>query len=87
MAPEAAVFDGFEVEGPFTRFHFAWGEQRSTYRLEVAGDVPVAPAEPALAFRVGLALAPYFFSFLTPERLVVRAGALAASEAARCERW
>lgn len=45
------------------------------------------PPDPALAFRVGLGLAPYFFSFLTPDRLLVRAGPLDDDERARWERW
>jgi hypothetical protein len=45
------------------------------------------PPDPALAFRVGLGLAPYFFSFLTPDRLMVRAGPLDDGERARWERW
>jgi hypothetical protein len=69
------------------RFHYAWDEQTAVYRLEVRDEAPLAPADPALAFRVGLGLAPYFFSFLTPDRLRVRAGPLAAEEAALWERW
>jgi hypothetical protein len=57
------------------------------YRLEVRGEPPLAAADPALAFRVGLGLAPYFFSFLTPEHLLVRAGPLAPDEIERWQRW
>src|SRR5688572_15639637 len=87
MGDETAAFDAFEADGPVLRFHFSWGALRSTYRLQFEGDGPLASPDPALAFRVGLALAPYFFSFLTPDRLHLRAGALDDDEAARWERW
>jgi len=45
------------------------------------------PPDPALAFRVGLAFAPYFAGFLSPHRLVVRAGGLPEGERALWERW
>lgn len=80
-------YDSFAIDGATVRYHFSWGGHTCTYRLQVSGEQPLAAPDPALAFRVGLGLAPYFFSFLTPDRLVVRAGALSDGERARWERW
>jgi hypothetical protein len=84
---DASTYESFDIDGARVRFRFRWRERTCVYRVEVLGPGAVAPPDPALAFRVGLGLAPYFFSFLTPDRLVVRAGPLDAGERARWERW
>lgn len=84
---DASAYESFEIDGARVRFRFRWREHSCAYRLEVLGDGPLAAPDPALAFRVGLGLAPLFFSFLTPDRLVVRAGPLPPGERERWERW
>jgi UDP-N-acetyl-alpha-D-muramoyl-L-alanyl-L-glutamate epimerase len=84
---DSSVYEAFDVDGTAVRFRYRWGDHQAVYKLQVQGDGPLAPPDPALAFRVGLGLAPYFFSFLTPDRLLVRAGPLPPDEAARWERW
>jgi UDP-N-acetyl-alpha-D-muramoyl-L-alanyl-L-glutamate epimerase len=84
---DPSSYDSFEIDGTTVRYRYSWGEHTSVYRMQVQGDGPLAPPDPAVAFRVGLGLAPYFFSFLTPDRLVVRAGPLSAEEQAQWELW
>jgi UDP-N-acetyl-alpha-D-muramoyl-L-alanyl-L-glutamate epimerase len=84
---DISSYDAFEIDGTTVRYHFSWGEHSCVYRLQVLGEGALAAPDPALAFRVGLGLAPYFFSFLTPDRLRVRAGSLAPAEQAQWERW
>jgi hypothetical protein len=82
-----SAYEAFEIDGTTVRYRFSWGENTCVYRLEVGDERTLTAADPALAFRVGLGLAPYFFSFLTPDRLVVRAGPLDDGERARWEHW
>lgn len=84
---DVSSYDSFDIDETTVRYRFSWGEHSCVYRLQVVGDEPLSPPDPALAFRVGLGLAPYFFSFLTPDRLAVRAGPLAPAEQAQWERW
>lgn len=86
MAPEAVVFDSFAVTDRAVRLHYRWRDRRYTYRIEIRGR-GLGPPNAALAFRIGLAFAPYFSGFLSPNRLVVRAGALTQEEVRIWERW
>jgi len=86
MAREAVAFDGFGVTDRAVRLHYRWRDRRYTYRIEIRGR-GLRPPAAALAFRVGLAFAPCLAGLLSPNRLVVRAGALAADEVRTWERW
>ena len=84
---DTSSYDSFEIDGATVRYRFSWGEHSCVYKLQVIGEGTLAAPDPALAFRVGLGLAPYFFSFVTPDRLMVRAGPLSPEEQAQWERW
>jgi hypothetical protein len=86
MALEAVAFDSVAVTDRAVRLHYRWKNRRCTYRIEIRGR-GLRPPDPALAFRVGLAFAPYLSGFLSPNRLVVRAGALTLEEVRIWERW
>ncbi len=80
------MFDSFAVTDRVVRLYYRWKNVRCTYRIEIRGR-GLRPPDPALAFRVGLAFAPYLSGFLSPNGLVVRAGALTPDEVGIWERW
>lgn len=86
-ADPAAVFEDVIIQGTAVRLLYSWEGSRYAYRIDVEGAPSGRAPDPALAFRVGLGFAPFFAGFLSPERLIVRAGALDPNEIRLWERF